>query len=150
MSTGFYNITAKNSSGCVSLASTASVGSGLSRGTQTEPASETSPVAVAIPTVTATPVSEKPTAIIPVEVASDLFEVSTFPNPTTTDFRININSAASETIRITVYDIFGRRLKYFSFGPKQSINLGQDLKAGVYLVEARQGENMKALKLVKF
>jgi hypothetical protein len=46
--------------------------------------------------------------------------------------------------------VFGRAVKYFSFAPKPSILIGQDLKAGVYMVELRQGKNVKSLKLVKF
>jgi hypothetical protein len=49
-----------------------------------------------------------------------------------------------------VYDVFGRSLSQFTFGSKSSITLGQDLKAGVYMIELRQGKNMKTLKLVKF
>jgi hypothetical protein len=49
-----------------------------------------------------------------------------------------------------VYDVFGRAVKYFSSASKPSITLGQDLKAGVYMIELRQGKNMKTLKGVKF
>jgi hypothetical protein len=92
----------------------------------------------------------KPLSILPAAIASDLFEVGAYPNPSNTDFKLNISSASSETIRVTVFDMFGRALKYFSFASKPSITLGQDLKAGVYMVEVRQGKNMKSLKLVKF
>jgi hypothetical protein len=83
-------------------------------------------------------------------MASDIFDVTAYPNPSTTDFKLSISSASSETIRVTVYDMFGRAVKYFSFASKPSISIGQDLKAGVYMVELQQGKHVKSLKLVKF
>jgi hypothetical protein len=151
LATGWYSITAKNSAGCISLPSAASVGSGLSRGPQTAPPTETRAATVATATSLAlTTVSEKATVNTPAALASDLFEVSAYPNPTSTHFRLNINGASPETIKVTVYDVFGRAVKYFSFASKPSLTLGQDLKAGVYMIEVRQGKNMKTLKGVKF
>jgi hypothetical protein len=133
LSAGIYSITAKSRAGCISQESLVSIGSGLSRGTETP-----APVLVSV------------LPIVPAAIASDLFEVGAYPNPSNSDFKLNISSASSETIRVTVYDMFGRAVKYFSFASKPSISIGQDLKAGVYMVELRQGKNMKTLKLVKF
>ena len=130
---GTYNIYAKNSAGCISLPSMVTISSGLARGTETP-----APVVVSI------------LSIVPPAMASNLFEVGAYPNPTTTDFKLNISSASSETIKVTMYDMFGRVVKYFSFASKPSITLGQDLKPGVYMVELRQGKHVKSLKLVKF
>ena len=128
-----YSIKAKNSAGCISQESLVSVGSGSAWGTETP-----APVVMSVlPTVTAA-------------MASNLFEVGAYPNPSNTDFRLSISSVSSETIRVMVYDIFGRAVKYFSFASKPSITLGQDLKAGVYMIEVRQGKNVKSLKGVKF
>jgi chondroitin-sulfate-ABC endolyase/exolyase len=128
-----YSIKAKSNAGCISQESLVYVGSGLARGTETP-----APVVVSV------------LPIVPAAMASDLFEVGAYPNPSNSDFKLNISSASSETIRVTVFDMFGRAVKYFSFASKPSITLGQDLKAGVYMIEVRQGKNMKTLKGVKF
>jgi hypothetical protein len=134
LSANIYSITAKSSAGCISSPSEVSIGSTIyTRGTETP-----APVVVSV------------LPIVPAAMASDLFEVGAYPNPTNSDFKLNISSASSETIRVSVYDMFGRAVKYFSFASKPSITLGQDLKAGVYMIEVRQGKNVKTLKLVKF
>ena len=151
LASGWYTITAKNSAGCISLPSTASVGSSLSRTTPETPSTETGAATVATATTVSGPaVLEKAISNSEASIASDLFEVSAYPNPTSTDFRLSVNGASPETIKVTVYDVFGRAVKYFSFASKPSISMGQDLKAGVYMIELRQGKNMKTLKGVKF
>ncbi|HEY5773971.1 MAG TPA: T9SS type A sorting domain-containing protein, partial [Chitinophagaceae bacterium] len=72
------------------------------------------------------------------------------PNPSQHVFSLVLENATNEKVQITVYDALGRQVKMFE---KQSgnipIHFGMDLKVGVYVVEVRQGDNRKTLKLVK-
>jgi hypothetical protein len=78
------------------------------------------------------------------------FDVKVFPNPSQHVFSLVLENATNEKVQIVVYDALGRQVKIFE---KQSgnipIHFGMDLKVGVYVVEVRQGDNRKTLKLVK-
>ncbi|HEX5152294.1 MAG TPA: LamG-like jellyroll fold domain-containing protein [Parafilimonas sp.] len=79
------------------------------------------------------------------------FEVTAMPNPSYTYFNLNVKSPEKiEKLSISVMDIAGRVVESktdISVG--ESIQLGKQYKAGTYLVEIRQGQNIKVLKLVK-
>jgi len=79
-----------------------------------------------------------------------VFNVKVFPNPSEHVFTLFLENATNEKVQIVVYDAIGRQVKMFE---KESgnipIHFGADLKVGVYIVEVRQGENRKTLKLVK-
>jgi hypothetical protein len=85
-------------------------------------------------------------------VAPDMtkFNVKAFPNPSEHQFTLFLENASNEKVQIVVYDGLGRQVKMFE---KDSGNIpirfGADLKTGVYVVEVRQGENRKSIKLVK-
>ncbi|HET9747520.1 MAG TPA: T9SS type A sorting domain-containing protein, partial [Chitinophagaceae bacterium] len=78
------------------------------------------------------------------------FNVRAFPNPTEHQFSLVLENASNEKVQIVVYDALGRQVKMFE---KDSGNIpirfGADLKAGAYVVEVRQGDNRKSIKLVK-
>ena len=78
------------------------------------------------------------------------FSVKVFPNPTEHQFTLVLDGASNEKVQIIVYDAVGRQVKMFE---KESANIpirfGADLKVGAYIVEVRQGDNRKTLKLVK-
>jgi hypothetical protein len=46
--------------------------------------------------------------------------------------------------------MLGKAVKYFTFAPKQTFAIGNDLKSGVYMIEVRQGKHVKTVKVVKF
>ena len=80
----------------------------------------------------------------------DVFGVSIFPNPTTTEFKLRVETKAVETVKIRVLDILGRADKQFTVKPGETTSFGADLKAGTYLIEVRQGNQLKTIKVVKF
>jgi hypothetical protein len=49
-----------------------------------------------------------------------------------------------------VYDAQGRLVNTFKFNSTETIVFGNELKAGVYLVELRQGNELKAVRVVKY
>ena len=91
--------------------------------------------------------SEKMKAI---EIAESTFNIVVSPNPTVTDFKIEVLTSGKEEVIITVIDNEGRSHKIFSTMPNQLVSFGSELKAGVYLVRARQGNQEKTIKVIKF
>ena len=52
-------------------------------------------------------------------------------------------------VRIEVYDLVGRTIKHIESSDGQAIEFGEELPSGEYLTLVKQGENMKAVNLVK-
>jgi len=84
--------------------------------------------------------------IAPVET----MEVKVFPNPTVSDFKLQVITAGKEEISVRVLDVQGRFIRQFTATAYQTINLGAELKAGAYLIEVRQGKNVKTTRVLKF
>jgi hypothetical protein len=81
---------------------------------------------------------------------SDALSVNVYPNPTTTDFKLQILTAGKEEISVRVLDMTGRFYKQLTVMPYQTINLGAELKAGAYMLEVKQGGVRKVVRVVKF
>ncbi|MEI2748137.1 MAG: GEVED domain-containing protein [Ferruginibacter sp.] len=84
--------------------------------------------------------------IAPVET----MEVKVFPNPTVSDFKLQVITAGKEEISVRVLDVQGRFIRQFTATAYQTINLGAELKAGAYLIEVRQGKQVKTTRVLKF
>jgi hypothetical protein len=85
---------------------------------------------------------------------SNSFEVSLYPNPTANAFKLLIKNSkasglSSNQAIVKVIDIQGRMIKSFQANTNQVISIGNELKAGVYLVEVRVGEEVKTIRAVK-
>jgi hypothetical protein len=77
--------------------------------------------------------------------------IQVFPNPSKNYFTINIQTEnMTDKILVRVIDAAGRvvEVKNNLFG-SQTLKIGSNLKAGLYFVEIRQGNDMKQLKLLK-
>ena len=81
---------------------------------------------------------------------SDALSVNVYPNPTTTDFKLQVLTAGKEEISVRVLDMTGRFYKQLTVMPYQTINLGAELKAGAYMLEVKQGGVRKVVRVVKF
>jgi autotransporter-associated beta strand protein len=86
---------------------------------------------------------------VPVEGGGSL-ELNVFPNPTVSDFKLQVITVDKEVIRIRILDMQGREFKQLRLQPHETVSLGNELKAGAYMVEAIQGKERKMVKLVKF
>ena len=71
------------------------------------------------------------------------------PNPTQTEFRINVTGDPAQPVSVLVFDTLGRRIKTIKSNYGQPILLGSDWTPGIYLTEIRQGERKKTVKLIK-
>jgi hypothetical protein len=81
---------------------------------------------------------------------TSLFNVKAFPNPSGNEFNVYLEGANNETVSLTLYDALGRQIKKFEKeGGNIPIHFGRDLKGGIYILEVRQGDNHKTVKLIK-
>ncbi len=81
----------------------------------------------------------------------ETFAVKVYPNPSTTDFAIQVISNSAEPITVRLMDVLGHVLGVSSSIAKGSsiVKLGSNLRAGTYLAEVTQGANKQVVKLVK-
>ncbi|MEP7107781.1 MAG: T9SS type A sorting domain-containing protein [Ferruginibacter sp.] len=87
----------------------------------------------------------------PTQIAgTSLFTIKVSPNPSSTNFTVEIQSALrDETVEIVVTDISGRRLYQRTGASSEKYRFGELLTAGVYFVRVKQGQNIQTLKVIK-
>ena len=83
------------------------------------------------------------------QIDSDLMTVNVFPNPSNSDFKLQVTGVGKELIKLTVMDIQGRVIKTLSATSSSITSFGDDLKSGIYLIEIRQGKSVKTVRVVK-
>jgi hypothetical protein len=93
------------------------------------------------PTITKAPVTQAPKGSMVVKV---------YPNPTTSQFNVQVNTIGSEEAVVRILDVQGRFVKSVKVAANQVIGLGAELKAGAYLLEVRQGNEVKTTRVIKF
>lgn len=89
-------------------------------------------------------------ASTPVAAQQEKMEISLFPNPTVSDFNVQVRSSEKAKIVVKISDMQGREFKQLTLMPNEITRLGAELKPGTYIIEAIQGENKSIQKLVKF
>ena len=76
--------------------------------------------------------------------------VKVFPNPTTSNFNLQVMTSGVESVKVSILDAQGRFVKQLTVAPYQTVNVGAELKSGVYMIEARQGHEVKTERVVKY
>jgi hypothetical protein len=89
------------------------------------------------------------TSRVPTTVASPM-EVTVYPNPTKRLFNVQVKSSSTETAVVRVLDFTGRFIKSIKVSSNSNVITGSDLKAGAYMLEVRQGKEVKMVRVVKF
>jgi len=92
------------------------------------------------------PVTKAPVVNIPAEAMS----VKVFPNPSTTNFNVQVITAGKEEITVRVLDVQGRFIKSVKVAAGKTMNIGSELKPGAYFIEVRQGREVKTTRVLKF
>jgi hypothetical protein len=82
--------------------------------------------------------------------ANNPMDVKVFPNPTTSNFNLQVITADQQEVGVRILDVQGRFIKSVKVAPYQTVNLGAELKAGSYMLEVRQGNNLKTTRVVKY
>jgi hypothetical protein len=98
----------------------------------------------ATPFAPTTPITKGPI------VANDPMEVKVFPNPTTSNFNLQVITSDQQEVVVRILDVQGRFIKSVKVAPYQTLNIGSELKSGSYLVEVKQGNSVKTTRVVKY
>jgi hypothetical protein len=86
-----------------------------------------------------------PITYVPVD-----FNIKAWPNPSNSEFTLDITGSSPEKVYIRVTNNYGQLVQQFTTTANEVVSFGEKLNAGVYYVEVRQGETKKLVKLVKF
>ncbi len=82
--------------------------------------------------------------------ATDELNVTVYPNPSSTDFAIQVTSQSNEPVIIRVTDVSGKLIESFTPITKgTAIKVGSSLRSGTYFAEVTQGTKRKVVKLIK-
>jgi len=76
-------------------------------------------------------------------------ELDIYPNPTTTNFKIQVKTPGKDLIVTRIFDMQGRIINSMTVQPNQIEQLGASLKPGSYMIEVTQGQERIIKKLVK-
>ncbi len=91
-----------------------------------------------------------PVSKAPVTTPAESMSVKVFPNPTTSNFNLQVLTAGKEEVTARVLDIQGRFIQSVKVAPNQTLSLGSALKAGAYFIEVRQGKDVKTTRVMKY
>jgi len=76
--------------------------------------------------------------------------VRVYPNPSTSYFTVNIETANTDKISVRLIDVSGRVVETKNnLSGSQTLRIGNNLKAGLYFAEIIQGKDRKQIKLLK-
>jgi hypothetical protein len=75
--------------------------------------------------------------------------VEAMPNPSTAYFIIKSKSNDKNPVLIRVFDVTGKLMQTTTSKPGASMMVGNNLKPGIYFLEATQGTAKQRMKLVK-
>lgn len=71
------------------------------------------------------------------------------PNPTIHFFELRVQSPAAEEMQVGIYNSEGQQVAVMKGLPGQTIRFGENLQAGTYMIEVRQGERRATVVGVK-
>jgi hypothetical protein len=85
------------------------------------------------------------------DITENVFEMTTSPNPFSSDFGMALFSNSEEPVTITVYNLLGSQIERRTIKASEvsSLKIGDNYSSGIYNVVATQGENVKTLKVIK-
>jgi len=83
-------------------------------------------------------------------LTSPLMNVEIFPNPSTSAFSLFVKTSSKGIFKARVLDVLGREINSFTGESDNAIKFGNELKAGVYMIEVREGDKVKTVRVVKY
>ncbi len=83
------------------------------------------------------------------ELAAEQIDVRVYPNPSSSQFSLQLKSAIKEQATMDIINILGGKISSKVIRTNETIYFGSELKAGLYFVEVIQGKSKKVIKIVK-
>ncbi len=76
-------------------------------------------------------------------------EVLLSPNPTASQFTMVVHAPKQDAVQVRIMDVNGKTVYNAKTMPEHSLRIGESFISGVYMIEVRQGDQVKTLKAVK-
>ena len=86
--------------------------------------------------------------IAPEAVVTDEFSIVAYPNPSLSEFTLDIQSSRKGDTGLQVYDVVGRLMENRQV-KLRTIQIGANYPSGTYILKVSQGENIKTLTVIK-
>jgi hypothetical protein len=72
------------------------------------------------------------------------------PNPSRSAFTVSLEGEPGKPLQLRVTDVLGRLVESRSnLQPNTQLQIGQNWKPGIYILQVQQGDERKTIKLVK-
>jgi hypothetical protein len=83
--------------------------------------------------------------------SANKFDVLVYPNPSSTNFNLNITTSSAENVEVKVYDMIGKLINKMEGSPSKVAGLpfGDRYPSGIYNVIVSQGTEVKTLRVIK-
>jgi len=88
-------------------------------------------------------------SLVQVSEESEGLQAMVAPNPSTSNFELWVSSSDDAIIEVKVFDVNGRIICKPVIINDQTTWFGNDFPRGIYMVQVKQGENLKTLKVIK-
>jgi hypothetical protein len=86
-----------------------------------------------------------------VNTKEESMDVMVYPNPSTSSYQMIVKlSKLSHGVKARIVDLQGRVINSLTFNSNETIVFGNELKAGVYMLDVSEGDKLKTLRLVKY
>ncbi|MFM7511083.1 MAG: T9SS type A sorting domain-containing protein, partial [Bacteroidota bacterium] len=72
-----------------------------------------------------------------------------YPNPSSQAFTLQVQGNTFEKVQVRILDRLGRAIQTLQVFSNQVNTIGNDLPNGAYMLEVRQGNEMKIIRLMK-
>lgn len=82
-------------------------------------------------------------------IENNPMKLKVWPNPSVGSFNLEIQTSSEEAIEISITDTNGRLISKMEATHMRSVQLGEDLNPGIYILNARQGKNHTQTKIIK-
>jgi hypothetical protein len=102
-------------------------------------------------TLVSTTTVAKTTTVDTTVSAKSSFDIVSYPNPSQSNFRFNLESISKESVTFSIFSMDGSLIEKREVSPNdvKIFEIGDRYPAGVYIVKVTQGEYMKSLRLIK-
>lgn len=79
-----------------------------------------------------------------------VFSAMIYPNPSTSDFRVSVETESAAPVSIKIFDLAGKvQYEIKEFAPDQEISTGQELGGGIYIMRIQQGNEIQNIRIIK-
>jgi len=78
-----------------------------------------------------------------------ILSVNIHPNPSTDDFNVMVSSPGTDPIHMVLTDQYGQDITTYNITPNVQMQLGSELRRGIYIMKIVQGKEITMQRIVK-